>query len=1277
MKFDDAIAEKLLTYLRDNQNTSAGRHGRSYAIQKRVRSFEQPADGTIVAHVQDMRRTPCQVRLVFADGRDLAAICTCRDEFDCRHAYAAALALMGEAYRRDLSAALNARSLLPIAWLKGRYSTPQPVFAPIDSFFQDGEYAESKPSPAEPEPPREPWWRSLLSATDKNEKTKLIQQGIASRIIGKLYSFEASNLVFLLNEFESPIKLFENFDRLLETEAAFRGWKLTPPDPDLAAYLQSEEGRAIARAHLAEDAARALSSWLAPQRAADAGCLASIRIVWCAVDCREGYSALCYRLLLTARSLHRSPRDAYAIQQLAREIHSKKKRLAPAEEALALWIASNPIEPPQFKNWQNNSRFDGCLLALIRPAEWLALWGKHDLIEWEDGTCARFDFEPARLALAEQDGQLIWMVIFPAEDSGESEASQPLSETAICLEGSAPASSNAAAACYVMRGSTLRRLETGQMPLRVLLAQKRYGAAPLPLLQGSAAGSELAQRLLFGLGRSGEGSLCRALTVQPAVEWRLSSTTKSISMTALARSQSGHVFLRGLDGEWTLASLPDGGAVEEAACADLEGIPEEYSSFPDNMDSNGKNPEAESPPMDSAGASAAPPLAIAFTPAAESIGPIDLWLAQIVPPRAQEVLDSQGRPSIVWNATPSALRNLVRLWPARPAGAAYLGNSSFRQLIMRRPGPRIELHIEPSGMDWLKVSFALAAEIESLSAIEIEQELQRSDAELLLLPGGRVYGRADLETYLAQCHALAEFGLDPGKGEQTIHAMQLGGSTGQELLKLADSVEPLRELAQKARTLASEFAGVPPAPIPEKTGSFLRPYQREGADFLAWAAGAFGGALLADDMGLGKTLQALAALLALRAQREKPGPSLVVCPASVAHNWNREAHRFAPDLRVLVLEKGKEREALLRRLDEYDLVIKNYALTRRDIERLRRYEWLMVCVDEAQAIKNAESAIARAVKSLKAECRFALTGTPIENRLSDLCSIAEFVAPGYLPSLESLERLGTESGPKALNRMLRSRLRPILMRRMKSEVAPELPERIEERLDCEMTHGQRRAYAAEMKAARALLHGLKDKGREAGQGRIRILAALTRLRQICCDPSLLGIQNAGSGKIEALNELLPRLMENGHKTLVFSQFVRMLERIQVHLDALGIPYRTLTGKTSNRLDLVDEFESDSNPSVFLISLKAGGTGLNLTSASHVILFDPWWNPAVEAQAIDRAHRIGQDKTVVAFRLAALDSIEERILELQEKKRSLVEGILEEEAFNRALTRDDFAFLLEG
>jgi SNF2 family DNA or RNA helicase len=339
-------------------------------------------------------------------------------------------------------------------------------------------------------------------------------------------------------------------------------------------------------------------------------------------------------------------------------------------------------------------------------------------------------------------------------------------------------------------------------------------------------------------------------------------------------------------------------------------------------------------------------------------------------------------------------------------------------------------------------------------------------------------------------------------------------------------------------------------------------------------------------------------------------------------------------------------------------------------------------LDEAQFIKNPDAAVSRAAIELVARHRLALTGTPLENRALDLWSILAFVQPGLLGTRRQFtERYDRADTPPHRRRLLAARLRPVLLRRLKSEVARDLPPRIEERRDCELGPKQRKLYAAELLAARREIDRLAAGPGGLRENKIEILARLTRLRQICCHPALVGGGRAtaadSSGKFDALWELLEPLLAEGQKVLVFSQFVRCLELLEGEMVRRGIPHHKLTGETRRRGEVVAAFESDPDPCVFLISLKAGGTGLNLTAASYVVLFDPWWNPAVEAQAIDRTHRIGQRRTVIAYRMLALGTIEEKIWQLQERKSQLAKSVLGEDGFARALTREDLEYLLEG
>jgi len=617
-------------------------------------------------------------------------------------------------------------------------------------------------------------------------------------------------------------------------------------------------------------------------------------------------------------------------------------------------------------------------------------------------------------------------------------------------------------------------------------------------------------------------------------------------------------------------------------------------------------------------------------------------------------------------------------WERRPTGVLYLGNERARRLLgpAQRALPKVRVHA--SGVDFLAVSAEWQTEAAGLSPEDVAA-LRRATTRFVRLSTG--WTRKPEGADDAVESALADLGVDVGGGEQRLTLWQLAGARAESLDALAelgadaDTMRAVREL----RARVASFGGLPRVALPRTLRAKLRPYQRDGLDFLAFTADLGSGAILADDMGLGKTVQTLAWIEHLRRLDPDGGPALVVCPASVVHNWRREAERFVPSLRVLVLERGGERHALRAEIARHDLVITNYALLRRDAAAWSRTELRAAILDEAQNVKNPDAAVTRAALGLSARHRLALTGTPLENRPLDLFSIASFVCPGYLGTrAQFVARFDHPELPAASRVLLAAKLRPLLLRRLKRDVATELPERIEERRDCELTPGQRRLYLAELAKSRDLVERLEGEPDGLRRNRITILAALTRLRQVCCHPLLTGGKaELGSGKLEALFELLEPLLAEGHKVLVFSQFVALLKILERELAARGFAHHVLTGETVGRERVLHAFAADSRPGVFLLSLKAGGTGLNLTAASYVVLFDPWWNPAVEAQAIDRSHRIGQDRTVIAYRLIARGTIEEKIAELQEKKASLVRELLGDGggAGSRALTREDLAFLL--
>jgi len=407
-------------------------------------------------------------------------------------------------------------------------------------------------------------------------------------------------------------------------------------------------------------------------------------------------------------------------------------------------------------------------------------------------------------------------------------------------------------------------------------------------------------------------------------------------------------------------------------------------------------------------------------------------------------------------------------------------------------------------------------------------------------------------------------------------------------------------------------------------------------------------------------------------------PTLVICPASVLHNWRREAEKFVPHLKVLVLQSGSARHNLRKQIPENDIVVTNYAILRRDPDELGKCEFRALVLDEAQFIKNPTAQVTVAVKEIEAEQRLALTGTPLENRLLDLWSIVDFIQPGYLGSQTSFNETyeskgeGPEWEAGTMRRRLSAKLRPLMLRRLKRQVAQDLPERIEERRDCELDEEQRKLYLAELRRSRdQVMKTLQEKG--VAKSKMHVLAALTRLRQICCHPRLVGNESA-SGKTETLFELLEPVIASGNKVLLFSQFVEMLRILEGVCKERGIRTHILTGETKSRQEVVNAFQADTEPCVFLLSLRAAGTGLNLTTASYVVLYDPWWNPAVEAQAIDRSHRIGQTRTVNAYRLIAPGTVEEKIWELQQRKSQTIQDVLGEEGFATNLTKDDLEYL---
>lgn len=456
--------------------------------------------------------------------------------------------------------------------------------------------------------------------------------------------------------------------------------------------------------------------------------------------------------------------------------------------------------------------------------------------------------------------------------------------------------------------------------------------------------------------------------------------------------------------------------------------------------------------------------------------------------------------------------------------------------------------------------------------------------------------------------------------------------------------------------------------IPQDLQDTLRPYQKIGVSWLHHLFKNKLGGILADEMGLGKTLQAITLLATLKASGKK-GTSLVICPASLVENWRRESEKFAPQLNVFV-NHGSTRIKKASDLQGYDLVITSYGTLIRDQKKLADTDFISVIGDEAQHIKNKRTRNAKAIASLHTQGRFLLTGTPVENSIQDLISLLDFIMPGSWKGIPTGAR-GDER--KWHEQRIQEQAAPYILRRSKLKVAPELPEKLEQIIFVDMTKDQRTAYDNARRAASDEISALETSGASQGAVRMKTLTQLLRLRQICCDPRIVNDQLPAdaSAKLASFLELLEEAIDGGHRILVFSQFVSILTLLKKELEAQDIPYCYIDGKTRDRMGEVDRFNDDDEIPIFLISLKAGGTGLNLTSADTVIHFDPWWNPAVEAQATDRAHRIGQKKVVTSYKLIVAGSVEEKVLQMQGEKKKLLENIFEaSEAANAKITLED-------
>ncbi len=574
-----------------------------------------------------------------------------------------------------------------------------------------------------------------------------------------------------------------------------------------------------------------------------------------------------------------------------------------------------------------------------------------------------------------------------------------------------------------------------------------------------------------------------------------------------------------------------------------------------------------------------------------------------------------------------------------------------------------------SNIDW----FELHADIDfggaRVTFPELLAALARGDGTIMLDDGS--LGILP-EEWMKRYGLLA--GLGEIEGEHLKFGMVQAGILD-ALLVSQPSVDFDARFLEIRERLAS-FTGVTAEQEPPSFHGELRPYQREGLGWLKFLEEFHFGGCLADDMGLGKTIQMLAFLEGRRKKAKKRIPTLVVVPKSLLFNWKQECEKFTPEMKSLEYA-GLDRAKLRDDFHKYDLILTTYGTLRRDVLSLKEIQFDYVILDEAQAIKNSSSQVAKASRLLQAKNRIGLSGTPIENHLGDLCSIFEFLNPTMLGRSSAFKLHAADPENKETRQILADGLRPLILRRTKQSVASELPEKLEQTIYCEMGDEQQRLYNELRDHYRDSLLGIiEDQG--LAKSRMHVLEALLRLRQVACHPALLdkaGVEDP-SAKLDVLIPHIEELLEEGHKTLVFSQFTSMLAIVRQHLDKKGIVYEYLDGQTRDRKERVERFQSDDKCGVFLISLKAGGLGLNLTAADYVFILDPWWNPAVETQAIDRAHRVGQTRQVFAYRLICRNTVEEKIAELQQQKRELADAILEQNnSLLQNLTTDDLRLLL--
>ncbi len=636
----------------------------------------------------------------------------------------------------------------------------------------------------------------------------------------------------------------------------------------------------------------------------------------------------------------------------------------------------------------------------------------------------------------------------------------------------------------------------------------------------------------------------------------------------------------------------------------------------------------------------------------------------------------QYKPGVYTTDGPARDWVLRELPSLAATGFEIYGQQRLRTCRVRETEPHVHLGVSSSGDESFTCQIAVDFDGVPASLAALVDAARWSSRYVLLADGSTGIMPSAWMQALAMLFGMAETNRDAGVvrfGAAHLSMLDI-------LLELADEAdidEPFRQRLEALR----DFEGIRHLPPPPGFNGHLRPYQTAGYDWLCFLNEFGFGGCLADDMGLGKTVQTLALLLRRKADARPKRPSLVVVPASILFNWEREARQFAPSLLVMSYHGAGRKRYAKGDFDIADVVLSTYGTVLRDVDMLKNIGFDYVVLDEAQVIKNPLSQAARTVRELEAHRRLALSGTPIENSLTELWSIFAFLNPGMLGSYRAfvrgfavpIQRRGDEKAAALLRRMLS----PFVLRRTKSQVEKDLPPKSENLLYVEMLDEQRAHYELTREVYRTRVAGAIERG-GLEKSRLQVLEGLLRLRQVCCHPALADSAYQGdSAKFILLEEQLEQIVAEKHRVLVFSQFVKALRLARQRVGAMGISSELLTGESKNRREIVDRFQSADGVPALFASLKAGGVGLNLTAADYVVHLDPWWNPAVENQASDRAHRIGQSRPVFVYKFITRDSIEQKVMELQMRKKQLIETIVTtEESFFKQLSREEILGLFE-